>query len=116
MIAAIAYGVISIFGGLFGWLQARAYGREAPGGLDLAMGSVIIAVICGLLAFGIFRKSRIAVLLMLGIVIVEQLYTWVGHRSITGTLVSFFVVGYLLLGARRIFRDHRERRAAGNPA
>jgi hypothetical protein len=72
--------------------------------------SVVIAGISGALAFGIFRRSRFAVVAMLVFVILLQFYTWFVARSPAGTIVSIVVVGFLLRGARRIFQDHAERR------
>ena len=40
-----------------------------------------------------------------------QLYTWLILHSISGTLLSIIVTGFLLRGARRIFQDHAERQA-----
>ena len=73
------------------------------------MFSVVIAAVSGVLAFGILRRSRVAVVAMLIFVIVLQLYTWVVARSVAGTLVTIIVVGFLLRGARRMFQDHAER-------
>jgi hypothetical protein len=65
----------------------------------------------GALAFGIFRKSRVAVILMLVFVVGLQLYTWFIMHSPSGSLLSIIVTGFLLRGARRIFQDHAERQA-----
>jgi hypothetical protein len=127
--AAVAYAVISLFSGLLAWIQYMLYRGPGTGGFlhhDFAsqqwlqhtplitaitvMFSVIIAAISGVLAFGIFRRSRVAVVAMLIIVIVLQLYTWLATRSPTGTLVTILVVAFLLRGARRIFQDHTERK------
>jgi ABC-type dipeptide/oligopeptide/nickel transport system permease component len=70
--------------------------------------SVIIAVISGVFAFFIFRRSRVAIVLMLAFVILLQLYTWLVAHSAAGTLVTIIVVGFLLRGARRMFQDHAE--------
>jgi hypothetical protein len=126
--AAIAYAVISLFSGLLAWIQYFLYHRPGTGGFigheflseqylqhtpfitAVAVAfSVIIAAISGVLAFFIFRRSRFAVLAMLGFVVLFQLYTWFIARSPTGTLVSIIVVGFLLRGARRIFQRHAER-------
>jgi hypothetical protein len=126
--AAIAYTVINLFGGLLALIQYFVYHRPGAGGfishdfvsqqylqhtplitaVTVAF-SIIIAGISGLLAFFIFRHSRFAVVAMLVLVIVLQLYTWFAARSPAGSLVSIIVVAFLLRGARRIFQDYAER-------
>jgi hypothetical protein len=125
---AIAYGVISLVTGLFALLQYFLYHTPGQGGLlhrefasqqwlqhtplitaVTVVFSVIIAAVSGLLAFGIFRRSRVAIVVMLVFVIVLQLYTWFVVRSIAGTLVTIIVVAFLLRGARRMFQDYTER-------
>jgi fructose-specific phosphotransferase system IIC component len=71
--------------------------------------SIIIAAVSGVLAFGIFRRSRVAIVAMIVFVIALQVYTWFVARSIAGTLVTIVVVAFLLRGARRMFQDHAER-------
>ena len=71
--------------------------------------SLIVAAISAALAFGIFRRSRFAVVAMIGFVVVLQLYTWLVALSIGGSLVSIIVVAFLVRGARRMFQDHAER-------
>ena len=126
--AAIVYGVISLATGLFAVLQYFIYHTPGQAGLvnrEFAnqqwlqhtplitaisvVFSVIMAAISGVFAFGIFRRSRFAVVGMLVFVIVLQLYTWFIARSVAGTLVTVMVVGFLLRGGRRIFQDHAER-------
>jgi hypothetical protein len=102
--AAIVYAVISTLSTGLAWFRA-------PGTPWIAI--VIVAVVIGLffgaLAFGIFRKSRVAVVIMLVFVVGLQLYTWFVMRSGSGTLLSIIVTGFLLRGARRIFQYHAER-------
>ena len=126
--AAIGYGVVSLVTGLFAVLQYFLYHTPSKGSVlpdDFAaqqylqhtpfatavtvVFSIIIAAISGILAFFIFRRSRVAVVLMLGFVILLQLYTWFIAFSLAGTVVSVIVVGFLLRGARRMFQDHAER-------
>ncbi len=107
-VAAIVYGVIALASALLAWLQAALYARPAPI-MAWVIGSIIVAIISGILAFGLFRRSRVAVVLMLILVIVPQLYTWFIAHSVAGTLVSIVVAGFLLRGARRIFQYHAER-------
>jgi hypothetical protein len=121
-IAAIVYGVIALAGALLEWVQFMLYHTpQRSGGVNQSwlteqwlqhtpartavalVNGVIIAVISGILAFGIFRRSKIAILLMLLFVIVPQLYTWFVVHSIAGSLVSIVVAGFLLRGAARIF-------------
>ncbi len=127
--AAVAYGVINLFSGLLAWVQYFLYHRPSTGGIlnrDFAsqqylqhtpfstavavVFSVLIAAVSGALAFGIFRRSRVAVVAMLALVIVLQLYTWFAAHSPAGSIVSIIVVAFLLRGARRIFQDHAERK------
>jgi hypothetical protein len=75
--------------------------------------SVIVASISAILAFLVFRRSRVGVILMIGFVVVLQLYTWFVARSPAGTLLSIVVVGFLARGARRIFQEHAERKMEG---
>ncbi len=104
--AAIVYAVISTLSTGLAWFRA-------PSTLWIAI--VIVAVVIGLffgaLAFGIFRKSRVAVVIMLVFVVALQLYTWFVMRSGSGSILSIIVTGFLLRGARRIFQDHAERQA-----
>jgi hypothetical protein len=69
----------------------------------------IIGILLGLLAFGIYKKSRIAAVLAIVLIAGTQLYVWVILRSFSGTIVSVIVTGFLLRGTRRIFQEHRER-------
>jgi hypothetical protein len=126
--AAMAYAAVNLSSGVLVWIQYFLYHRPGTGGVlnrDFAAQqylqhtpfitavvvgfSIIVAAISGVLAFFIFRRSRFAVVGMLLLVIVLQLYTWFAARSPAGTLVSIIVVGFLLRGARRIFQDHAER-------
>jgi hypothetical protein len=126
--AAIAYGVISLVTGLFVLVQYFLYRTPGQGGflyrdyanqqwlqhtplvtaISIAF-SVIIAAICGILAFGIFRRSRFCIVAMLVFVIMLQLYVWFVARSVAGTLVTIIVVAFLLRGAKRMFQDYAER-------
>ena len=127
--AAIVFAVINLFSGVLACIQYFLYHRPGTGGglnRDFAaqqylqhtplvtavaiVFSIIVAVISGVLAFFIFRRSRFAVIAMLVFVIVLQLFTWFVAHSIAGTLVSIFVVAFLLRGARRMFQDYAERK------
>ena len=126
--AAIAYAAINLFGGVLALIQyflyhtpgkgsvlpddfaAQQYLQHTPFITAVAVAfSVIVAAISGVLAFFIFRRSRFAVVAMLALVVLLQLYTWIVARSIAGTLVAIVVVAFLSRGARRIFQDHAER-------
>lgn len=102
--AAIVYAVISTLTTGLAWLRA-----PSTSWLAIVIVALIIGLFFGALAFGIFRKSRVAVILMLVFVVGLQLYTWVIMRSPSGSLLSIIVTGFLLRGARRIFQDHAER-------
>jgi hypothetical protein len=127
--AAIAYAVINLFSGVLAWIQYFLYHRPGTGGIlnrDFAsqqylqhtplmtavavVFSIVIAAISGVLAFFIFRRSRFAVVAMLVVVVVLQLFTWFAARSPAGTLVSIVVVAFLLRGARRMFQDYAEQK------
>ena len=105
--AAIVYAIISTLTTGLAWFRDPS----TPW-----MAIVIVALIFGLffsaLAFGILRKSRVAVILMLIFVVGLQLYTWFIMRSPSGSLLSIIVTGFLLRGARRIFQYHAEREMA----
>ena len=104
--AAIVYAVISTLTTGLSWFRA-----PTTPWLALVVVALVIGAFFGGLAFGIFRKSRVAVVLMLVLVVGLQLYTWLILHSISGTLLSIVVTGFLLRGARRIFQDHAERQA-----
>jgi hypothetical protein len=120
--AAIAFTVIALWTGLLRWI---GFFNETPGGggghhesfhhtpfvIAVTVGLyVIIAAIPGTLAFFIFRRSRFAVVAMLLLVILPQLYTWFVARSIAGSLTSIIIAAFLARGARRIFQDHAEQK------
>ena len=126
--AAMAYAAISLFSALLALVQYFLYHRPGTGGLlyrhdvnqqwlqhtpfvtAVAVAcSVIIAAVSGILAFFIFRRSRFAVIAMLILIVLLQLYAWFVARSPAGTLVSIIVAGFLVRGARRIFQFHAER-------
>jgi len=109
--AAIVYAVVSIVSTGLAWFQAPSTPWVA-----LAVVAVIVGLFFGGLAFGIFKKSRVCVVIMLVLVVGLQLYTWFIVRSASGTLLSILVTGFLLRGARRIFQDHAERRSEGEKA
>ena len=69
---------------------------------------VLIAVILGALAFGIYKKSGVAVVLAIVFIAGTQLYVWIVLGSFSGTIVSVIVTGFLIRGAVRIFEAHRE--------
>ena len=127
--AAIAYAVINLFSGVLAWIQYFLYHRPGTGGsLDRDFASqqylqhtplmtavaivfsIIIAAISSVLAFFIFRRSRFAVVAMLVVVVMLQLFTWFVARSPAGTLVSIVVVAFLLRGSRRMFQDYAEQK------
>jgi hypothetical protein len=109
--AAVVYAVVSMVSTGLAWFNA-------PGTpwLALIIAGAIIGLFLGGLAFGIFKKSRVAVVGMLIVIVGLQLYTWFVVRSASGTLLSIVVTGFLLRGARRIFQDHAERQSVGNDA
>jgi len=102
--AAIVYAVISTLTTGLAWFRA-----PSTPWLAVVIVALIIGLFFGALAFGIFRRRRVAVIVMLAFVVGLQLYTWFIMRSPSGSLLSIVVTGFLLRGARRIFQDHAER-------
>ena len=101
-IAVLAYLGLRLFGTVMGVLQQPA--ATVPFVVDALINSVIL----GLLAFGIYRKSRVAIALAIIWIVGAQFYTWIAARSFSGTIVTVIVTGFLLRGAKRIFEHHRE--------
>jgi hypothetical protein len=66
--AAVAYAVISTFTTGLAWFQA-----PSTPWLAIVIVALIIGLFFGALAFGIFRKSRVAVILTLALVVGLQL-------------------------------------------
>jgi hypothetical protein len=99
--AAIIYAVISMLSTGLAWFHPSTLPWIA-----LVIGAFVIGFLFAALAFGIFCKSRIAVVIMLVLVVGLQLYTWLVMRSASGTILSIIVTGFLLRGARRIFQCH----------
>ncbi|HKP36518.1 MAG TPA: hypothetical protein VJT71_06640 [Pyrinomonadaceae bacterium] len=127
--AAVAYAAIALFGAILEWIQYFLYHRPGKGGLfddgfasqqylqhtplitAVAVAfSVMLAIVSGVLAFFIFRRSRFAIVAMVVLVVLLQLCTWFIAHSSAGTLVSVIVVAFLLRGARRMFQDHAEQK------
>ncbi len=104
--AAIAYAVISTLSTGLGWFQ-----DPTTPWLAVVIVALAIGLFFGALAFGIFKKSRVAIVVMLVFVVGLQLFTWFVLHSGAGSVVSVIVTGFLLRGARRIFQDHAEREA-----
>jgi hypothetical protein len=109
--AAVVYAIVSMVSTGLAWFQAPSTPWVA-----LAIVAVIIGSFFGGLAFGIFRKSRVCVVIMLVLVAGFQLYTWFVMRSASGSILSVIVTGFLLRGARRIFQYHAERREEAGKA
>jgi hypothetical protein len=105
--AATIYGVISLASALLELLKARLYAIPASAVALVAIG-VIAAGISGILAFGIFRRRKVAVILMTALVVIPQLYTWFVAHSISGSLVSIVVTAFLLRGAKAMFEPPDE--------
>ena len=102
--AAIVYAIISTLSTGLEWFRAPATPWFA-----IVIVALVIGLFFGVLAFGIFRRSRVAVVVMLVFVVGLQLYTWFGLQSGSGSILSIIVTGFLLRGARRIFQYHAER-------
>jgi hypothetical protein len=104
--ASIVFAVIATLTTGLAWFRA-----PTTPWLAVVIVALVIGLFFGALAFGIFRKSRVAVVVMLVFVVGLQLYTWFVMRSASGSLLSIVVTGFLLRGARRIFQDYAERKA-----
>jgi hypothetical protein len=104
--AAIVYAVVCTLTAGLAWFRA-----PSTPWLAVVVVALVIGLCFGALAFGIFRKSRVAVIVTLVFVVGLQLYTWFVMRSASGSVLSIVVTGFLLRGARRIFQDHAERNA-----
>ena len=102
-IAVLAYAGLRALSAIIGGLQQPAMAVWFV--IDFA----VVGLVLGLLAFGIYKKSRIAVVLGILYIAGTQLYVWFAMRSATGTVVAVIVTGFLLRGAKRIFEFHRER-------
>ena len=105
-IAVLAYAGLRALSAIIGALQQPSMTVWFV--IDFA----VVGVVLGLLAFFIYRKSRVAVVLAIVYIVGTQLYIWLALRSGTGTIVSVIVTGFLLRGAKRIFEFHRERSEA----
>ena len=103
-IATLAYAGLRSLSAIIGGLQQPAMAPWFV--IDFA----VVAIVLGLLAFGIYRKSRIAVVLAIVYIVATQFYVWFAIGSPSGTIVSVIVTGFLLRGATRIFQFHREQR------
>jgi hypothetical protein len=77
--AAIVYAVISTLTTGLSWFRA-----PTTPWLAVVVVALVIGAFFGSLAFGIFRKSRVAVVLMLVFVVGLQLYTWFVLHSVSG--------------------------------
>ena len=133
-IADIVYAVILVGSLLLAFLQAKLYGDSTPsqasgGGLppqndelvrrapalSITIFDVALAVVSVVLALGIFKRSKTAIALMLVIVIGLQLYTWLIAHSLSGTIPSVVVGGFLVRGAARIFERRDEHDLSTTP-
>ena len=107
--AAIVYAVIATVSTVLTSLHAQLLGSSTEPWLAVVIVAIIIGLFFGALAFGIFRKSRVAIVIMIVLVVGLQLITWFILRSTAGSILSIIVTGFLLRGARRIFQYHAER-------
>ena len=105
-IAVLAYAALRSLSAIIGAVQQPAMAVWFV--IDL----FIVGVVLGLFAFGIYKKSRIAVVLAILYIVGTQLHVWFALGSPTGTIVAVIVTGFLLRGAKRIFEFHREKRDA----
>ena len=108
MIAVLGYAALRALSAIIGGLQQPTMAMWFV--IDLAIALVVL----GALGFGIYRMSRIAVVLAIVYIVGTQLYVWFVIETPAGTIIAVIVTGFLLRGAKRIFADHRaEREAAG---
>src|SRR5437764_15483481 len=78
--AAIVYAVISTLTTGLSWFRA-----PTTSWLALVIVALVIGAFFGGLAFGIVKKSRTAVVLLLVLVVGLQLYTWILLHSLSRT-------------------------------
>jgi hypothetical protein len=102
-IAVLVYAGLHALGAIVGALQ------QPQVAIWFVVDFVFQFLLLGVLAFGIYKKSRVAVVLAILYVVGTQLYIWIGLGAFSGTIVAVIVTGFLLRGAKRIFEDHRER-------
>ena len=103
-LAVLAYAGLRALSAIIGSVQQPS--MAVWFGIDL----VIVAMVLGVLAFGIHKRSRVAVVMAILYVVGTQLYVWFGLRSPAGTIVAVIVTGFLLRGAKRIFEFRRQQR------
>jgi len=111
--ATIIYAVLWLINGVLSWFSFYDPRKPHTGTVTLVMSiiSIIGAAVSGVFAFFIFRRSRVAIVLMIALMAVLQLFTWLVLHSLTGTLPFIIITAFLLRGARRIFQDHAEQKA-----
>ena len=107
-IAVLAYAGLRALGSVAGMLTQPA------GAMWFIIDFVVVALVLGVLAFGIYKKSRVAVVLAIVAIAGTQLYVWIIFGSFSGTIASVIVTGFLLRGAVRIFQERREQPDARN--
>jgi hypothetical protein len=105
-VAVLAYAGLRALGTIAGMVT------QPGGAIWFVIDFALIALILGGLAFGIYKRSRVAVVLAVLAIAGTQLYVCIVLRSFSGTIVSVIVTGFLLRGAVRIFQEHRELREA----
>ena len=108
--AAIIYAVLMLMSGVVSWFALYDPEKPHTGTVALVYSiiSIIVAAVSGVFAFFIFRRSRVAIVLMIAFITVLQLFTWLAH-SLKGTLPFIIITAFLLRGDRRMFQDHAER-------
>ena len=103
IIAVLGYAGLRALSAIIGGLQQPTMAMWFV--IDLA----IAVVVLGALGLGIYRQSRIAVVLAILYIVGTQLYVWFVIGTPAGTIIAVIVTGFLLRGAKRIFELHRER-------
>lgn len=100
LVAVVGYAALRALSAIIGGLQQPAMAMWFV--IDLA----IAVIVLGALGFGIYRKSRIAVVLAILYIVGTQLYLWFGIGTPAGTIIAAIVTGFLLRGAKCIFEHH----------
>ncbi len=98
--ALLGYAGLRALSAIIGGLQQPAMAMWFV--IDLA----IAVVVLGALGFGVYRRSRVAVVLAILYIVGTQLYVWFAIGTPAGTIIAVIVTGFLLRGAKRIFEDH----------
>jgi hypothetical protein len=106
-IALLAYAALRALAAMIGAVQQPEIVTWFVGDF------VFTAIVLGLLALGIQRRSRAAAVGAIIYIVAMQLYTWFIIGTAAGTIISVIVIAFLLRGAKRISEIQAENRTSG---